>query len=131
MNHAKRILATPVLLIASGLPALRAADHAKPKVRAITGLITIDAKTYAAQIQETVTFLSRVRDAVKAAGYDVAGIRISTQPFPDYTRTLSHADALAVLNGIGDLAATLRFSPNIGPAMLTDTDDSASADLLT
>jgi hypothetical protein len=44
-------------------------------VRAITGFITIDAKSYASQIQETVTFLSTVRDAVKAAGYDVAGIR--------------------------------------------------------
>jgi uncharacterized protein (UPF0210 family) len=131
MDHSKRILAALVLLIASGLPALRAADHAKPKVRAITGFITIDAKSYPAQIQETVTFLSRVRDAVKAAGYEVAGIRISTQPFPEYTRTLSRTDALAVLRGIGDLAGTLRFGPNIGPAMLTDTDDTAPADLLT
>ena len=130
MDHSKRLLAALVLLIASGLPALRAADHAKPKVRAITGFITIDAKSYPAQIQETVTFLSHVRDAVKAAGYDVAGIRISTQPFPEYTRALSRTDALAVLHGIGDLAATLRFGPNIGPAMLTDTDDTAPADLL-
>ena len=110
---------------------MRAADHAKPKVRAITGFITIDAKSYPAQIQETVTFLSQVRDAVKAAGYDVAGIRISTQPFPEYTRGLSRADALAVLRGIDDLAATLRFGPNIGPAMLKDTDDTAPVDLLT
>jgi len=131
MDHAKRILAALVLLIATGLPPLRAADPARPKVRAITGFITIDPKSYPAQIQETVTFLSRVRDAVKAAGYDVAGIRISTQPFPEFTRGLTRADALAVLRGIGDLAGTLRFSPNIGPAMLTDIDDPASADLLT
>jgi uncharacterized protein len=132
MNHARRILTVLVLLfaLALALPALRAADPAKPKVRAITGFITVDATSYAAQIQETVTFLNRVRDAVKLAGYDVAGIRISTQPFPDYTRRFSHADALALLNGIGDLAARLRFSPNIGPAMLKDTDDAASADLL-
>src|SRR4030081_352375 len=114
MDQSKRILAALLLLIASGLPALRAADHPKPKVRAITGFITIDAKSYPAQIQEAVTFLSQVRDAVKAAGYDVAGIRLLTQPFPEYTRALSRTDALAVLHGIGDLAATLRFGPNIG-----------------
>jgi hypothetical protein len=70
-----------------------------------------------------------VRDAVKAAGYDVAGIRISTQPFPEYTRGLSRPDAVAMLRAINDLAAQLRFSPNIGPAMVNDTDDPAPADL--
>src|SRR6266481_5810187 len=115
----KRALAglAPIAIVAIiAAPALRAADPVKPRVRAITGFVTIDAKSYPSQIQETVTFLSGVRDAVKAAGYDVAGIRISTQPFPEFTRTLSHADALTMLNGIGELAATLRFSPNIGPA---------------
>ena len=68
---------------------------------------------------------------MKAAGYDVAGIRISTQPFPEFTRGLSRTDALAVLRGINDLAATLRFAPNIGPAMVKDTDDTASIDLVT
>src|SRR4029450_7187111 len=106
-------------------PSIRAADPVKPRVRAITGFITIDAKSYPSQIQETVTFLSTVRDAVKAAGYDVAGIRISTQPFPEYTRGLSRPDALAMLRRINDLAAQLRFSPNIGPAMVKDTDDTA------
>ena len=110
-------------------PSIRAADPVKPRVRAITGFITIDAKSYPSQIQETVTFLSTVRDAVKAAGYDVAGIRISTQPFPEYTRGLSRPDALAMLSSINDLAAQLRFSPNIGPAMVKDTDDTAPADL--
>src|ERR1044071_4314853 len=109
---------------------LRAADPVKPRIRAITGFITIDAKAYPAQIQETVTFLSSVRVAIKAAGYDVAGIRISTQPFPEYTRGMSHPDALAVLHGINELATKLRFSPNVGPAMVKDTDDAAAADLI-
>src|SRR5580698_2965055 len=109
---------------------LPAAEAAKPKVRAITGFVTIDAKSYPAQIEETVKFLSQVRDAVKAAGYDVAGIRISTQPFPEYTRGLSRADALKVLRGIDELAARLHFAPNIGPAMLKDTESTAPVDLL-
>lgn len=75
-------------------------------------------------------FLSRVRDAVKAAGYDVAGIRISTQPFPEYTRGLSHADALKLLRSIDELGGRLGFNPNIGPAMVKDTDDTAPVDLI-
>ena len=126
-----RILAAAAagLAIVAG-PALRAADPVKPKVRAITGFVTIDPKSFQADIQETVSFLSKVREGVKAAGYDVAGIRISTQPFADYTRGLSRTDALNLLHGIGELAAKLRFSPNIGPAMVRDADDTASVDLL-
>ena len=131
MAHLKRVLSALAFLALAAAPALRAADPVKPRIRAITGFITIDAKSYAAQIQETVTFLSQVRDAIKAAGYDGGGIRISTQPFPEYTRGLSRADAMAALHGINDLASKLRFSPNIGPAMVKDTDDTASVDLLT
>jgi uncharacterized protein (UPF0210 family) len=132
MIHARRLLSAAILLgAAMAIPGLHAADPVKPKIRAITGFITIDAKTYTAQITETVTFLNTVRDAVKAAGHDVAGIRISTQPFPDFTKGLSRGDALAVLNGINELAAKLRFNPNIGPAMVTDTADPASIDVLT
>jgi uncharacterized protein (UPF0210 family) len=132
MQHLRRVLLALALALATiAAPAVRAADPVKPRVRAITGFVTIDAKSYPSQIQDTVTFLSQVRDAVKAAGYDVAGIRISTQPFPEFTRGLSHADAMAVLTGINDLAAKLRFAPNVGPAMVKDSDDPAPVDLIT
>src|SRR3954452_3752416 len=100
MQHVKRVLCALVLVAVATAPAIRGDSVVKPRIRAITGFITIDAKSYAAQIQETVTFLSQVRDAVKAAGYDVAGIRISTQPFPEYTRGLSPAEAAALLRGV-------------------------------
>ena len=129
MKYLLRLLLTLIVLATTVSPALRAADPVKPRIRAITGFITIDARSYASQIQETVTFLSQVREAVKAAGYDVGGIRISTQPFPEFTRGLSLADALALLKSLNDLAAQLRFSPNIGPAMVKDSDDPAAADL--
>ncbi len=119
----KRTLSAVVLFTGVALTVLHAADRPKPKVRAITGFITIDAKSYPRQIEEAVKFLSVVRESVKAAGYDVAGIRISTQPFPEYTRGLEFADALKLLRGIDDLAAKLHFAPNIGPAMLKDNDD--------
>ena len=131
MHHVKRVLCSLILVAVAIAPDIRADGILKPRIRAITGFITIDAKSYTSQIQEAVTFLSHVRDAVKAAGYDVAGIRISTQPFPQYTRDLKRADAMALLRGINDLATTLRFAPNVGPAMVKDTDDTASVDLIT
>jgi uncharacterized protein (UPF0210 family) len=130
MASSKRILTAGILLTCLIVSALYAADRPKPKVRAITGFITIDAKSYASQIADAVKFLSHVRDVVQSAGYDVAGIRISTQPFPEYTRGLSHDDARGVLRGIDDLSATLRFAPNIGPAMLRDRDSTEAVDLL-
>jgi uncharacterized protein len=131
MACSKRVLLALLAATSVALPALHAADRPKPKVRAITGFITIDAKTYPSQIEETVMFLSRVRDAIEAAGYDVAGIRISTQPFPEYTRGLTRVEALKLLRGIDDLAGKLHFAPNVGPAMMSDTDDPAAVDLLT
>jgi uncharacterized protein (UPF0210 family) len=131
MKYTARLLAAAVALIVTTGQAPRAADPVKPRIRAITGFVTIDAKSYPAQLEETVTFLNKVRDAVKVAGYDVAGVRISTQPFPEYTRGMKRDDALAVLRGINDLAGKLRFNGNIGPAMVKDTDDVASVDLIT
>jgi uncharacterized protein len=129
MAHSKRILSAFIVFTSFVLPALRAGP--KPKVRAITGFITIDPKSYPSQIEETVKFLSQVREAIKTAGYDVAGIRISTQPFPEYTSGLSPADALKLLRGINDLAAKFGFAPNIGPAMSKDGDSIGTVDLLT
>jgi uncharacterized protein len=131
MAHSSRFLSGFILLTSLAAPALLLAETPKPKIRAVTGFITIDAKSYPLQIEETVKFLSQVRNALKAAGYDVSGIRISTQPFPEYTLGLSHSDALEVLRGINDLAAKLKFTPNIGPAMLADTDDDGAVALLT
>src|ERR1700722_16222857 len=102
---------------------LQSAEPPKPKIRAVTGFITIDAKSYPAQIEEAVKFLSQVKNSIQAAGYTVSGIRISTQPFPEYTRGLNRSDALGVLRGINDLATKLKFAPNIGPAMVGDSDD--------
>jgi uncharacterized protein (UPF0210 family) len=130
MTFSKHVLSALILLTFSATPALRAAEPPKPRVRAITGFITVDAKSYPSQIEDAVKFLNRVREAVKARGYDVQGIRISTQPFPDYTQALSRADALKLLRGIDGLAAKLNFAPSIGPAMLNDSDPTSPVDLL-
>jgi uncharacterized protein (UPF0210 family) len=125
-----RLLVMFLLSAAFTSSAVRSAETSRPKIRAITGFITIDPKSYRSQIEDSVKFLSQVRVAIQARGYEVSGIRISTQPFPQYTRGLSRADALALLRGINDLAAQLKFAPNIGPAMLDDTVDVESINLL-
>ncbi|KAF5406720.1 MAG: hypothetical protein Udaeo2_32000 [Candidatus Udaeobacter sp.] len=74
MHHVKRVLCSLILMAVAIALDIRADGMVKPRIRAITGFITIDAKSYTSQIQEAVTFLSQVRDAVKAAGCDVAGL---------------------------------------------------------
>jgi uncharacterized protein (UPF0210 family) len=130
MPGSKRTPFALILLTSAAVAGLHAAESPKPKVRAITGFVTIDAKSYPAQLEETAKFLNQVGAAIKAAGYDVESIRISTQPFPEYTRGLSRPDALKMLRAIDELAAKFNFNPNIGPAMSKDTDSTAPVDLL-
>jgi hypothetical protein len=47
--------------------------------RTITGFITIDAKSYPSQIEDALTFLSQMRNAIQAAGYEVSGLRIHSR----------------------------------------------------
>lgn len=131
MTHSKRILAASILLTTGFLPSLQADDRAKPKVRAVTGFITVDAKSYPAQFEEAAKFLTQVRETIQAAGYEVQGIRITTQPFPDYTRGLSRAEALKLLRGISELAGKQHFAVSVGPAMLKDSDSTGPVEILT
>lgn len=102
----------------------------RPKVRAITAFIDVDAQGYARQIEDTVKFLNSARQAYRAAGWEVETIRIATQPFPRYTKGLSRDAALTVLRGIDSLGGKLQFTPSIGPAMWNDGDGGAAVDLL-
>ncbi len=107
-----------------------AAAQAKPRVRAITAFVRIDREHYQAQMQDAVTFLHRAQSAYQAAGYEVQTLRITTQPFPEYTRGLSGDQQLAFFRGLDELAQKEGFIASIGPAMLSDSDDRGLADLL-
>ena len=102
----------------------------RPKVRAITAFIDVDAQNYTRQIEDAAKFLGGARDRYRAAGWEVETIRIATQPFPQYTKGLSREAALGVLRGIDSLGAKLQFTPSIGPAMWNDGDSAAPVDLL-
>jgi uncharacterized protein (UPF0210 family) len=117
-----------VLLVALSLASL-AFSQAKPKVRAITAFIRIDAAHLEAQVGEAVTFLNAAREEYKAAGFEVETIRVVTQALGDYTKGMKHSDGLALLRKYGELAAKLGFTPNLGAVRLTDDDDRAAVDL--
>jgi uncharacterized protein (UPF0210 family) len=115
-----------ILLVASTVWA----GGAKPKVRAITAFVDIDATGYSSQIGDAVRFLTSAREAYRGAGFDVETIRISTQPFARYTSGMTRAAAVAFLLKLDELASRLGVSGSIGPAMLNDADDTAPVDLL-
>ncbi len=109
-------------------PVARAAE--KPKVRAITAFVRLDRAKYQTQIQDALQMLRQARAAFQQEGYEVQTIRISTQPFPEYTRGMSRDALLAFFRAYGELAGKEHFDAAIGPAMLNDTDDPRQAELL-
>ncbi len=102
----------------------------KPKVRAVTAFIRLDRSTYRAQVADALKLLHAAKDALSKAGYEVETIRITTQPFPEYTKGMSAQEALQFFKDFDKLSLQEGFTPDIGPAMSKDSDDPAQADLL-
>lgn len=134
---ASRVLVAQTLLSAlllfCGLPLARAADPKdphQPKIRAITAFIRLDRARYEAQIQDALMFLRAAKAAFEKSGYEVQTLRITTQPFPEYTQGMSTADALAFFRAYDALAVKEGFDASIGPAMTKDTDNPSNAELL-
>jgi hypothetical protein len=111
---------------------VRAAEPSttKPKVRAITAFVRLDRTTYPAQIQDALQFLQTAQAAIEKSGYEVETLRITTQPFPEYTRGLSDDQVLAFFRDYDALAVKEGFDAAIGPAMSKDADDPHEAELL-
>src|SRR5580704_3645692 len=74
------------ILLALGFAALLSAADSRPRIRAVTAFIEVDSNNYAAKIEETQKFLKSAKTALNAAGFEGAGGRITTQPFPVYTK---------------------------------------------
>ena len=123
------LLALPLFFIAA--PATRPADSpSKPKIRAVTAFVRIDRAHYKEQIQDTLSFLHQAKAAFEKSGYEVQTIRITTQPFPEYTQGLSEEETLAFFREYDALAVREGFDASIGPAMMKETDDPREAELL-
>src|SRR4051812_46926038 len=112
-----------VLLLACLVSSV-AYGQARPKVRAITAFIRIDAAHLDAQIAETVKFLNAAREEYKASGFEVETIRVVTQPLADYTKGMKRPEALGLLRHYAELSVKNGFTPNLGAIRLTDDDNS-------
>jgi uncharacterized protein len=116
------------LLFAVGIAPSSAAE--KPKVRTITAFIRLDTTQYKQQVADTLKILRNAKARFDLAGYTVETIRISTQPFPEYTRGMSKKDTLAFFHDLDNLAKQEGFIVGIGPALMSEKDDLAQAQLL-
>src|SRR6266852_8881922 len=105
-------------------------DPDKPKIRAITAFINLDRAQYQQQIADAMTMLKRARTTFESRDFEVETIRISTQPFAEYTKGLSHEQALAFFKDYDALATKEKFAASIGPAMFNASDPESQADLL-
>src|SRR6267154_2243873 len=126
------VLLCSVFILASPSQAQRKAppDPARPKIRAITAFINLDRAQYQQQVADAMTMLKRARTVFESRDYEVQTIRISTQPFPEYTKGLTTEQALAFFKNYDALASQQKFAASIGPAMLNAEDPESQADLL-
>jgi uncharacterized protein (UPF0210 family) len=105
-------------------------DYTLPKVRAITGFVRLDRARYVQQITDTLSVLRAAKAEFVRQGYEVQTLRVVTQPVGQLVGGLSDAEALAFLKSLDDLSAKEGFIPNVGPAMLSDGDDTHAVRVL-
>ena len=106
------------------------AQTAKPKVRAITAFVRLDAKNYQHQLADALTVLHKTKAEFESRGYEVETIRFTTQPLAELTAGLTEDQALAFLGKLDALSVKENVAANIGPGMLHDSDDPATMHLL-
>jgi uncharacterized protein len=115
-------------LLAVAIPPAFAQE--KPKVRTITAFIRLDASQYTQQVADALTMLRNAKARYELAGYEVESVRITTQPFPEYTHGLTKEATLTFFHDLDNLAKKENVSIGIGPALMTEKDDLGQAQVL-
>jgi len=136
-NHYRRLLLpllgaflSALFLSASFCVAQNPPQAPKPKIRAITAFINLERGRYQIQVSEAADFLNKARKSFELHGYTVQTLRIVTQPFPEYTKGLSRAEAGQFFNNLDGLAQLEHLMISIGPAYLSGENGGAQAELL-
>src|SRR5438094_1829126 len=101
-----------------------------PKVRAITGFVRLDASAYQKQIADALVVLRKVKAEFESSGYEVETVRLTTQPLAELVAGMSEDQASTFLRQLDELSVKENFLPNVGPAMLHDSDNPATMHLL-
>jgi uncharacterized protein (UPF0210 family) len=102
----------------------------RPRLRAITAFVRIDATHYRAQLQQALNMLRAAKSFFEKEGYEVQTIRITTQPFQEYVRGLSEAQALQLFAAMDNLRVEESFYLNIGPLLIRNHEDLGQVNLL-
>ncbi len=127
-------LAIAVLLVVSihafSQAASKPTSPSNPKVRAITGFVRLDRNTWQQQISDTLLVLRKAQAEFQSSGYEVQTLRITTQPLAELVSGLPEDQALAFVGQLDQLSVKDNFIPNVGPAMMHDSDDPATMHLL-
>ena len=103
---------------------------ANPKVRAITGFVRLDTVNNQTQIADALAVLRKAKAEFESRGYEVESLRLTTQPLAELVAGMGEDRALAFLKQLDDLSVKESFLPNVGPAMLHDSDNLATLHLL-
>lgn len=115
---------------AAKLP-LSPASTVKSEIRAITFFVDLDRADYQNQLADAFKALHMARKVFTSHGYVVQRLCVATQPFAEYTKDLSAAQALAFFQRLDALAAKEDVEISIGPALYHPRDGDAQAELLT
>jgi uncharacterized protein len=92
--------------------------------------VRLDHAKYQQQIADALLVLREAKKEFEAAGYEVETVRITTQPLAQLVAGMSDPDALAYLKTLDNLSVKENFLPNVGPAMMQDSDDPKTVRLL-
>lgn len=126
--RALRLISLAALVLVAG--AVPSWAQGKPMVRSVTAFIRLDPTQYKDQFADAVKMLRNAKSRFELAGYEVQTIRVTTQPFPEYTSGKTKEEALAFLHEIDAIGKKEDILIGIGPAMMNDTDDPAEAEIL-
>ena len=126
----KRLLTCVACAVTCVAPVRPVSADVRPRIRAVTAFIEIDQNNYANRVAEAQKVLATAKAALNKAGFEGAGGRITTQPFPQYTKGMKTDDAVAFIGKLREAAQKGPSGLNIGSAMVHDNDDPAAATLL-
>jgi uncharacterized protein len=98
-------------------------NASNPKIRAITGFVRLNPPAFEKQVSDALAVLRKVKAAFEASGYQVESVRLTTQPLAELVAGMSDDEALRFLSSFNQMAVKWNFDPNVGPAMMRDSDD--------
>jgi len=119
-----------VLIAAALTVSAQERSYTRPKVRAITAFVRLVPASQQHEIAAALSVLRGAKGEFEKQGYEVETLRIVTQPLPELVGGQPETQALAYLKSLDELGSKENFIPNLGPAMMRDTDDPRSMRLL-